>query len=184
MITDTSIVQMLEESLTSPSGCLFPYRNPSSGETDFDGMWTVLTLYWIAVRDTFPDAWGKPPTQSRLMHGAGIRAMGRLMDRMMAAIDPGHDDAADADAVPNLALVAPYCRWTDGRWDGLDLRWNEVQNVPRHIGPNCPVSSSAPTCRPRPPGDEVLLPRQPGPDRSRLRLRHRGAPSPARPAAR
>jgi len=24
-----------------------------------------------AVKATFPDAWGKPPSQSRLMHGAG-----------------------------------------------------------------------------------------------------------------
>ena len=40
------------------------------------------------MRDTFPDAWGKPAEQSRLMHGAGIRAMGRLMDRIMSALDP------------------------------------------------------------------------------------------------
>ena len=35
VITDTRIVAMLTESLTSPVGCLYPYRNPSSGETDF-----------------------------------------------------------------------------------------------------------------------------------------------------
>ena len=40
VITDTIIVQMLQESLTTPSGCLFPYRNLSSGETDFTGLWT------------------------------------------------------------------------------------------------------------------------------------------------
>ena len=40
------------------------------------------------------------------MHGAGIRAMGRLMDRMMAAIDPGHADAA-AQVRADLALLAP-----------------------------------------------------------------------------
>ena len=97
VITDTSIIQMLQESLTTPSGCLFPYRNPSNGETDFAGLWKALLMYWTAVRDTFPEAWGKPPTQSRLMHGAGIRAMGRLMDRLMAAIDPGHADAASPD---------------------------------------------------------------------------------------
>jgi DGQHR domain-containing protein len=131
VITDTSIIQMLQESLTSPSGCLFPYRNLSSGETDFTGLWTALLLYWTAVRDTFPEAWGKPPTASRLMHGAGIRAMGRLMDRVMAALDPAAADAAD-QVRGDLALMTPHCRWTAGRWEALDLRWNEIQNVPRH----------------------------------------------------
>lgn len=132
VVTDTSLIQALQESLTSPSGCLFPYRNLSSGETDSAGIWAALLLYWTAVRDTFPDAWGKPPAKSRLMHGAGIRAMGRLMDRIMASTDarqPGADDQVHAD----LALLAPHCHWTEGRWEGLDMRWNEIQNVPRHI---------------------------------------------------
>jgi len=132
VVADTSVVQALQESLVSPSGCLFPYRNLSSGETDFTGMWAALLLYWSAVRDTFPRAWGKQPSQSRLMHGAGIRAMGRLMDRIMAAIDPGHPQAA-GQVQSDLALLAPHCHWTSGRWDGLDMRWNEIQNVPRHI---------------------------------------------------
>ena len=131
VITDTSIIQMLQESLTSPSGCLFPYRNLSSGETDFTGLWMALLLYWTAVRDTFPDAWGKPPTASRLMHGAGIRAMGRLMDRVMAALDPAAADSAE-QVHGELAMLIPHCRWTAGRWEALDLRWNEIQNVPRH----------------------------------------------------
>ena len=132
VITDSSLIQALQESLTSPSGCLFPYRNLSSGETDFTGIWSALVLYWDAVKGTFPNAWGKPPAQSRLMHGAGIRAMGRLMDRIMASIDarqPGARELVTAD----LALLAPHCHWTEGRWDGLGLRWNEIQNVPRHI---------------------------------------------------
>jgi hypothetical protein len=88
-------------------------------------------MYWTAVRDTFPDAWGKPPTQSRLMHGTGIRAMGRLMDRLMAAIDLGHAEAP-AQIRAELALLAPRCRWTSGRWEELDLRWNQIENLPRH----------------------------------------------------
>ncbi len=122
---------MLQESLTSPAGCLFPYRNITSGETDFQGLWTALLLYWTAVRDTFPDAWGKPPTRSRLMHGAGIRAMGRLMDRVLATVNPRNTDATDQ--VQGVARIAPHCRWTRGTWDGLGLRWNEIQNVPKHI---------------------------------------------------
>ena len=132
VVTDTSLIDSLKESLTSPSGCLFPYRNLSSGETDFTGIWSALVLYWSAVKDTFPDAWGKPPEQSRLMHGAGIRAMGRLMDRIMGSVDARQSGAADLVAA-DLALLAPHCHWTEGQWDGLGLRWNEIQNVSQHI---------------------------------------------------
>lgn len=131
VVTDTSLIEALKESLTSPSGCLFPYRNLSSGETDFTGIWSAVVLYWSAVKNTFPDAWGKPPEQSRLMHGAGIRAMGRLMDRIMGSVDARQHGAADLVAA-DLALLAPHCHWTEGQWDGLGLRWNEVQNVSQH----------------------------------------------------
>ena len=131
IITDTSIVNMLNDSLTQPSGCLFPFRNMTTGETDFAGIWLLLMTYWNAVKQTFPDAWGQPPTQSRLMHGAGLRAMGRLMDRMMATLDIRQEFAAN-QVILDLALVKPYCRWTSGTWDELDMRWNDIQNVGRH----------------------------------------------------
>jgi len=33
----------------------------------------------------------------------------------------------------DLKRIAPYCHWTHGTWDGLDLEWNEVQNLQSHI---------------------------------------------------
>lgn len=131
VITDTSIVKMLEDGL-SQTGSLFVYRNISSGETDFEGLWTALTVYWTAVKHTFPDAWGRPPAKSRLMHGAGIRAMGRLMDRILATVDPRHADAAELICA-ELGRVAPHCRWTSGTWNELGMKWNAVENLPRHI---------------------------------------------------
>jgi DGQHR domain-containing protein len=133
IITDTSVVKMLEESLTHPTGCLFPYRNIATGETDFEGICSVLVAYWTAVKKVFPDAWGKPPEKSRLMHGAGVRAMGRLMDRIMPAIDANGHKAVEY-VERELRRIAPGCRWTSGTWDDMnDLPWNEVENVPRHI---------------------------------------------------
>lgn len=133
VVTDTSIVKMIEESLTSPSGCLFPYRNIATSETDFDGICFILVAYWTAVRETFPQAWGKPPAESRLMHGAGLRSMGRLMDRVMSGIDPRVPKAV-ALAKRELQFIAPICRWTDGMWEDLnDTRWDEIQNIHRHI---------------------------------------------------
>jgi DGQHR domain-containing protein len=135
VIADTSVVRMLEESLKSSSGCLFPYRNVSTGEADLDGIWGVLVTYWDAVRRTFPDAWGHPPTHSRLMHGAGIRAMGRLMDKVMATINPSAQDATE-QTLAELQRVASICRWTSGAWDGLGespVPWNAIQNTPRDV---------------------------------------------------
>jgi DGQHR domain-containing protein len=133
VVADTSIIKMLQESLANPSGCLFPYRNIATGETDFDAIWATLLAYWSAVKKTFPDAWGKPPTKSRLMHGAGIRAMGKLMDRVMGSIDPtGHGVVAHVHH--ELRSIRPVCHWTEGRWAEIgNLNWNEIQNVPRHI---------------------------------------------------
>jgi DGQHR domain-containing protein len=133
VIADTSVVNMIQESLNSTGGCLFPYRNVATNETDLDGVWLLLVTYWTAVHDVFPDAWGKPATQSRLMHGAGIRAMGRLMDKVMPAIDL-RDKAAVRHVRSELQVIARACHWTDGEWEELGgLQWNELQNVPKHI---------------------------------------------------
>lgn len=131
VVTDTSLVAALQESL-QPAGCLFQYRNLSSGETDSTRIWLTLVTYWTAVRDTFPEAWGKSPAKSRLMHGAGIRAMGRLMDRVMSVVDPSQPEVAEA-VRKDLSLLSPYCHWTDGKWEELRMNWDEVQSVPRHI---------------------------------------------------
>ena len=132
VVADASVITMLEESLTTPAGCLFPYHNISTSETDLKGLWTVLLAYWSAVRDTFPEAWGRAPAASRLMHGTGLRAMGRLMDRMLAGFNPREPNLR-ALLVRELRTVAPICRWTSGRWEELELDWREVQNVPRHL---------------------------------------------------
>jgi DGQHR domain-containing protein len=133
IISDTSIIAIVQESISSPSGCLFPYRNLATGETDFDGIWKILVAYWSAVKTTFPEAWGKPPSKSRLMHGAGLRSMGRLMDRVMSSVDP-HSPHILGHVKHELQVIAPVCHWTSGRWSELgDLQWNEIQNVPRHI---------------------------------------------------
>jgi hypothetical protein len=66
------------------------------------------------------------------MHGVGIRAMGRLMDRIMPPIDPRSSKAME-EVRHELALIESVCQWTSGRWEELGLQWNELQNVPRHI---------------------------------------------------
>lgn len=130
VITDSGVIAMLQESLGT--GCLFVYRDMSSGETDFASVLKTVTLFWTCVRDTFPDAWGRPPEESRLMHGAGIRAMGRLMDWIMRSLDLD-DEATPKYVMDELALIAPHCRWTEGTWDGLGMKWDAIQINGRHI---------------------------------------------------
>jgi len=132
VITDTVVVQLLKESFSTPSGALFPFRNMATGVTDFKGVRTLLFLFWSAVRDTFPEAWGQRPEKSRLMHGVGIRAMGRLMDKVMSIVDVDHPKASSLIR-HEIERIRPYCRWTSGVWEEVNgLRWNEIQNVPSH----------------------------------------------------
>jgi DGQHR domain-containing protein len=133
VVAESAIAKMIEDSLSSPSGCLFTFRNIASGETDIEGICAVLVAYWAAVRKAFPEAWGRSPQKSRLMHGAGIRIMGRLMDRIMSWVNC-RDSQATEYAERELLHIAPVCRWTEGVWDELNgLPWKEVQDNPRHL---------------------------------------------------
>lgn len=133
VITDNSVIHMIQESIASPTGCLFPHRNIATGETDLDSILQILIVYWSAVKKQFPEAWGRPPAKSRLMHGAGIRAMGRLMDKIMSSIVVSKRGAAKR-VEQEVATIAPVCRWTSGEWEQLgDMSWDAIQNVPRHI---------------------------------------------------
>jgi len=133
IVNDTAVVDMVKDRLTKPGGCLFPFRNIATGETDTDVVIRLLIAYWSAVRDTFPEAWGLPPTKSRLMHGAGIKAMGGLMDHVMGRANPAAEDLYE-HAHREVARISDLCRWTSGHWEGLDdLHWKEIQNTPKSV---------------------------------------------------
>jgi hypothetical protein len=127
------VVVLIAESLKAASGCLYPYTNAATRETDYEAIRRILFAYWNAVKHTFPEAWGKRSQQSRLMHGIGIRSMGRLMDRVMVGIDP-FDSKAETQIRKQLAPLRNSCRWTAGAWEGLGgMRWNALQNTPQDI---------------------------------------------------
>jgi DGQHR domain-containing protein len=131
VITDSAIVKMIRNSVNNPLGALAPYKAGSGESADIAAMYRTLCTYWTAVRDVFKAAWGHPPTKSRLMHSAGIEAMGVLMDRMYArhAGKPDEYQAIRHD----LEQMSAHCHWTDGEWESLGLSWNEIQQTPRHI---------------------------------------------------
>ena len=131
VITDTAVIKMVRNSINNPLGALAPYKSAGREAPDIHSMYRLLVNYWNAVRTVFPEAWGKDPRNSRLMHSAGIEAMGVLMDKIYARL-PGGDEHT---AVIQLELekVVPSCHWTHGTWDTLGLNWNEIQNTPRDI---------------------------------------------------
>lgn len=132
VVTDTIVIQMLHDSFQS-AGALNPYRNIATGTTDFVGVRCALLIYWNAVKNTFPEAWGLKPEKSRLMHGVGIKSMGKLMDRVMAVVDVT-DPKAHAFVRNELEKIKPYCRWTEGVWEDIGgIQWNNLQNFTSHI---------------------------------------------------
>ena len=113
-------------------GCLLRYRNLATDEIDVVSVWNLLTSYWAGVRSVFHAAWGMPPSQSRLMHGVGIRSLGRLMDDVMHGADPQSGNLEEY-AIERLGLIADQCHWTDGTWEEIDMRWDALENTSRHV---------------------------------------------------
>ena len=131
VVVDSALIAVIKNSLNSPLGALSPYKGGTNSPPDVEAMYQQLVAFWGAAKDTFPDAWGLPPTRSRLMHSAGIQAMGYLMDRLIARTQGGVDQSKAMLAA--LRGIRHRCAWTEGNWDGLGLAWDEVQSVPRHI---------------------------------------------------
>jgi DGQHR domain-containing protein len=129
IVVDSAILECIKRNLRPPMGALSQYKGTL--HSDPDAMYQTLVMYWSIVRDTFPNAWGKPPTESRLMHSAGIKVMGALMDQIMLRADSTNHP--DLEIRSSLTRIASHCRWTEGIWEGLNWRWNEIQSTTQHI---------------------------------------------------
>lgn len=130
VVTDTAIIDMIKYSKNN-YGALALYKEAGSQTSDVSSMFMTLCIFWSAVKEVFPEAWGKDSRQSRLMHSAGILALGVLMDRIMPRMQKSKD--VKADVVKELQKIAPYCCWTSGTWQPWGRNWNEIQNVARDI---------------------------------------------------
>ena len=119
---------MVENSIYN--GALYRYRTAGTGEGDVASMLSHLKVYWLTVATVFAAAWGLPPRKSRLTHGAGIAAMGYLMDHLTEGLDLA-DVGRASSALEQLSAVP----WTSGEWGFSDgaRRWNALQNTPNDI---------------------------------------------------
>jgi len=132
-VAGSALLAMVRESAERPSGCLFCLKPEADAPGDVEAAYAVVRDYWLGVRQVFPEAWGLPPSSSRLMHSIGIRSMGRLMDRVMAGLGSPTDDIP-GQVARQLAPLREACHWTEGRWpEVFDLPWNGLQLVPSHL---------------------------------------------------
>jgi len=131
IIAHNSVMTVLKNSLNNTGGCLFPYVNINGDESDTDTILKIIYIYWGCVKKVFHEDWGKPPAQSRLMHGTGLYAVGALMDTIMRNINP-NDRKIENRITKELTKLKPHCKWSNGRWDELELEWNDIENISKH----------------------------------------------------
>ena len=138
VIKDNSILKMLENSLADGVLRRITEQAQVQMETDeaivLEKMLETLKAYWRSVAEIWSDAWNLPPRKSRLVHGAGILALGLLMDAI--ADRQGGKEPERVDFREDLMTMEEACHWTSGTWvltEGVARKWNEIQNIPRDI---------------------------------------------------
>ena len=81
-ISQAAVLSVIETSIRR-AGVLGEYMLSDSGMPDFGAMAHVVSIFYHGVAAVWPYAWNENPWTSRLVHGVGITALGRLMDIVM-----------------------------------------------------------------------------------------------------
>lgn len=127
VIADTAIQRVVMDSLAD--GVLRSLvRAPEGKEACVD----LVSAFYKAVFRAFPGEWhGHTAATSRLRHGAGILAMGAVMDILAQRTSARTDD----EFLEGLQCLKGHTAWTEGEWEfGSETRrWNSLQNVNRDI---------------------------------------------------
>ena len=128
VISDTAMQKLIMNSASDGA-----IRDLVQYEDRDDRSFHLVSEFFHAVAKVYGPAWvGMTPRFSRLRHGAGIVAMGFVMDHLYSV--EGATDRRDFE--PGLRLLAPYTAWTGGQWplETWDMRpWNGIQNTPSDI---------------------------------------------------
>jgi DGQHR domain-containing protein len=127
VISDTAMQKLVMNSASQ--GALREYVRLEDRE---DRAVELINEFFEAVADVFGGEWvGMTPRVSRLRHGAGIVAMGFVMDLLVTC----KSSTTKADFVPALEILKPFTAWTSGSWNmgGHVFPWNDIQNTPSDI---------------------------------------------------
>jgi DGQHR domain-containing protein len=128
VIRDTAIQRVI---MTSASDGAI--RDFKGRDDELELAFALVSDFYGAVQDVFAEDWqGHNPKTSRLVHGAGIVAVGYVME-LLYARDGARDRACFRRG---LAALKGRTAWTQGSWRFSDTEvvpWNGVQNVQRQI---------------------------------------------------
>lgn len=127
-IRDTAIQKVIMSSASD--GALREMRGRDDGG---DCTFRLISDFYGAVQDVFAEDWkGHNARTSRLVHGAGIIALGFVME-FLYACEGAQDRAAFGRG---LSVLKGRTAWTSGSWkfgDSEVVPWNAIQNLPRDI---------------------------------------------------
>jgi DGQHR domain-containing protein len=127
-VSQAAVLAVVETSIRR-GGVLSPYYSPDPAVADVAAMAHILELYFKAVARVWPYAWNESPWTSRLVHGVGITAMGRLMDVLVPEVNVASPRAVGS-VERRLRKIEPRCAWTSGRWRSpLSCPWDALQNT-------------------------------------------------------
>lgn len=128
VIRDTAIQKVIMNS--AGHGAI---REHASEKERLDFGFELVSNYFSAVQDVFPDAWhNHTPRTSRLVHGAGIVAMGYVMETIFSR----NGRPAYRSFVKALQPLRRHVAWTSGKWHlphGEVMKWDQIENTPRQI---------------------------------------------------
>jgi DGQHR domain-containing protein len=127
IIADTVMQKIIMESLSN--GVMRELIRGPKGE---ERCVRLISNFFDAVKKVWPEAWhGQKPNTSRLLHGAGIQALGDVMEVLA---ERGEARTVE-DFRSGMECLREETAWTSGEWhmDGEVRRWNSLQNVNRDV---------------------------------------------------
>lgn len=131
VIRDTAIQRVIMNSLSD--GIMREFLRRDGRGNGEQRCFDLISNFYRAIGQVFSDAWvDHTPKTSRLLHGAGIVALGYVME-VLALLEGARETEEFAKG---LGCLVGRTAWTFGEWDfgGGDRRhWKAVQNVNRDI---------------------------------------------------
>ena len=129
VITDTAIIDMIKHSINN-YGALALYKEAGSSTTDVSSMYMALCIFWGAVKEVFPEAWGMDSKQSINAWGGdpGSRCFNGPDNAQSSAVE-----GREGRSYSRITKIAPYCCWTGGTWQPWGRKWNDIQNITKDI---------------------------------------------------
>ena len=126
-IRDTAIQAVIMRSVSD--GAIREYPESKQLAKGYE----LLNAFFWGVHDVFRDEWNDhTPKSSRLVHGAGIQALGYVMELLV-----GRDGAQKKeDFARGLSVLKGHTAWTRGSWrfsDTEEIPWNRLENTSRQI---------------------------------------------------